>query len=538
MESSSADQARVSRPTSSRGTFLKQAGALGLAVGAAGTLGSPLAAEAVSSARHEARNPYAEHMNISVAFISAADDIKPNTPDAVLKYIEQKFNITITPVEETWSNMYTQPPLWAASGQLPDIFLTDAINTPNYFQWISQGLIRALPRDLSAYPHVKKMVDLPDFQGYKYQGQAWVFPRLVMPSTVSPADRGVIVRKDWMSKLGLKDPQTWDQFVALLTAFVRNNPDHNKNVTGITTNDVGTFRTSVFNSWNPYPEWWVKYRGKWVAPIEYPAMLTTINMAHQLYTHGLLDKDWGNPNNNPTTKFIAGQAGAIEWQPKHLDQLAQAWDQSHRGAKFTDIAKILLMPPGPDGKRYIFEYRDWWSESTFSAAVSDAKMARILALYDYLLSPAGRKLVLFGFAGKDYKMVGDTVVSLHPASWNIGAAYPSTGVFNSLAAWGLAPDWQSEFKVANPIPATWTPALWSMFQQYVRLVLRTCSRYPIDWAVTAYASSLPHAMDPSDTAFVQAVAASNPTQVWAGYVQEENKLGLAKATAMVNKKFK
>ena len=538
MERSSTDREQASQATSSRRTFLKQAGAVGLAAGAAGALGSPLAVEAARGAARVAGSSYAEHMDISVAFVNAADDIKSGSSDAVLSFIQQKFNITIKPVEETWSNMYSQPPLWAASDQLPDIFFTDAINTANYFQWISQGLIRALPTDLGAYPHAKKMVDLPDFQGYKYQGKAWVFPRLIMPSTVSPADRGVVVRKDWMDTLGLKDPQTWDQFVALLQAFVQRNPDHNKNVTGITTNNVGSFRTSVFNSWNPYPEWWVRYKGKWVSPIEYPAMVTTAQMAHQLYTQGLLDKDWGNPNNNPTTKFIAGQAGAIEWQPKHLDQLEQAWNQAHKDKKFTDIMKILLMPPGPDGKRYVFQYRDWWSESTFSANVSDAKMARILALYDYLLSPEGRKLVLFGFAGKDYKMVGDTVVSLHPASWNIGAAYPSTGVLNSLAAWGLAPDWEFEFKTNIAVPPTWTPTLWHMFQQYISLVLKTNVSYPIDWAVTAYAGTLPHGMDPSGTAFVQAAAASNPAQVWAQYVQEENKLGLAKATALVNQKFK
>src|SRR5262249_3751072 len=143
-------------------------------------------------------------------------------------------------------------------------------------------------------------------------------------------------------------------------------------------------------------------------------------------------------------------AGAIEWQPKHLDQLEQAWNQAHKDKKFTDIAKILMMPPGPDGRRLVFEFWDFWSESTFSAAVSDAKMARILALYDFLISPAGRKLVSFGFAGKDYKMVGDTVASLHPPTWNIGAVYPSTGVFNGVAVWDQSLPWKPEFKTSNP----------------------------------------------------------------------------------------
>ena len=99
------EQVPVSLPAPSRRTFLKRAGALGLAAGAAGVLRPSLAAEAVSSAAHPAGSPYAEHMDISVAFVNAADDIKAGTNDAVLNYIEQKFNITIKPVEETWSKV-------------------------------------------------------------------------------------------------------------------------------------------------------------------------------------------------------------------------------------------------------------------------------------------------------------------------------------------------------------------------------------------------------------------------------------------------
>lgn len=501
---------------------------------------SCLGAVTVRVGAQATHNAYAQHMTISMAMISAADDIKAGANDAVLNYLQQKFNMTIKPVEQTWSNYDQQVNLWAASGQLPDVFFTDEINTPNYFQWINQGLIRALPADLSAYPNVKKLVQLRDMDGYQVNGKLYFIPRQLQASNVLPGDRGIIVRKDWMAKLGIKDPQTWDQFVAMLKAFVQRNPDHSKNVTGVTSNNVGTLEASLYQNWDPYAYWWHKdSSGKWISPVQSPTMLSMIQATHQLYAQGLLDKDYGNPNNNPTTKFIEGQAGAIDQQPKHMDQLQKAWDQVHKDKKFTDVAKILMMPPGPDGHRYAFQYYDFWSESFFNASVDDAKMSRILALYDYLISPAGRKLVNFGFAGKDYKMAGEAIAPMHNTSWNVSSAYPSTGVFASLVVWGEDLPGHSEFKTTNPLPAgSWTAASWKMYSDYVRDYLRLSTAAPVNWAVNTYATSLPHGNDNANTAFVQAVAASNPQQVWQQYLQQENKLGLTAATAQVNQKFK
>src|SRR5260370_38140597 len=102
MEKSTSDQVPVAIPTSSRRSFLKQAGALGLAAGAAGALGSPFAVEAATRAAHEAGSPYAEHLDISVAFVNAADDIKSSSSHAEPPYIHQKFNAPPKPDADTW----------------------------------------------------------------------------------------------------------------------------------------------------------------------------------------------------------------------------------------------------------------------------------------------------------------------------------------------------------------------------------------------------------------------------------------------------
>src|SRR5260370_21829688 len=100
-----------------------------------------------------------------------------------------------------------------------------------------------------------------------------------------------------MAKLGIKDPQTWDQFVAMLTAFVQKNPDHNKNVTGLTSNNVRQLLGSLYTNWNPYAYLRRKdSRRKWISLSQSSTMLAMIQATHQLYALRLLDRDYANPH--------------------------------------------------------------------------------------------------------------------------------------------------------------------------------------------------------------------------------------------------
>ena len=76
--------------------------------------------------------------------------------DDVLSQIEEKLNIKITPVNVTWDDYLQKIPLWASSGSLPDVFIGDFRNSVSYPQWADQGVIKAIPEDLSAYPNLEE----------------------------------------------------------------------------------------------------------------------------------------------------------------------------------------------------------------------------------------------------------------------------------------------------------------------------------------------------------------------------------------------
>lgn len=484
---------------------------------------------------------YAAHETISIGYPGNGSSIKVNPNDPVLNYIEKKFNISFKLVTETWANMDQQTNLWGASGQLPDVFFSDQLNNTTYDQWVQQGLIQPLPSNLSKYPYLQKLENLPDVKSFAVNGKMYLVPRLLQQQNVLPSDFGVVVRKDWMDKLHLSQPKTWNDFMNILKAFVTKNPDHQKNVVGFTTGNVGWTQNDLFVNQFPQRMWWYKDHGKWIAPITSPKYLTIINELHQMYASGLLDKDWANPNNNASTKFVNGQAGAMDQQAKTLNGLEQAWNAAHPKEPFNQYVEFLMMPPGPDGNRYQYVYYNWWSESLFNSQVDATKMDRIMALYNWLLSPQGRVLTNFGIEGKDYKLVNGKIASLRPASWNINTAYPITGMISQLAVWGEAErEGFNEFNTVNPVPNGWTKMSNDMLQNYINEYMKITKPTQINWDVNAYASSLPPvtAGGSSDTVLAQAVASNNPAQVWNKFVQAQLAGGLAKEIQEVNQQFK
>ena len=100
-------------------------------------------------------------MELSVAVwdIQTGFDAPNAKNDTVYNDLAKKFNITIKPVQITWNDWQEKAKVWAASKQLPDIF-ADAVATDDtglYVSWAKQGVIKAIPDDLSAYPNLQKI---------------------------------------------------------------------------------------------------------------------------------------------------------------------------------------------------------------------------------------------------------------------------------------------------------------------------------------------------------------------------------------------
>jgi putative aldouronate transport system substrate-binding protein len=349
--------------------------------------------------------------------------------------IAQKLNITIKPVQITWNDWQEKTKVWAASKQLPDIFI-NAIATDNtalYTSWAQQGVIKAIPDDLSAYPNLQKLLSLPSVQPLKVDGKFYMIPRGGGDETPATLARPIRYRKDWAEQAGFtSEPKSFEDFVAMTKAVMKQHPG----IAGLSINNKDYLLTQFLGS---FPQFemannWVKEDGKWIPAFTSPQAYTGIEQLRKLYTDGILDKDFAiQKDADGVNKFVSGQSFALygmEGSP-NIDQFKQA----NPGVDPSKAVGYLDIWPAADGKRYYFNSTPYWSETYFPSSLDDEKFDRALRLMDYLVSEDFQLLRDNGIENVDYKVENGQFVSLLKEGEALGNKYPVTGALAYLGTW-------------------------------------------------------------------------------------------------------
>lgn len=387
-----------------------------------------------------------ENIELSVSLWNIGDSIVEGESDAMLDYIQEKFAITITPVNVGWGDADEKYNVWAASGQLPDVIGAIAqVGTQRYFQWIEDGVVRALPDDLGTYPNVANVLQKSDVAANDVDGKKYFFPRMTYEdASFWCMDRSLIVRKDWMDALGLTQPTTEEEFKAMLEQIVASDPDGNgvDDTIGITTGGYGIMSQNFTGHGYTDMQWIEGVNGQWVPGVSTESALSVASFLRDLYKDGLLDPDFATVTKDiGIEKFVTNKAAVIVNQasPKHLDRIYENWVKVQE-APFWDSVAILNPPLGDEGYAR-FSEASFWSESYVSALVDDEKMDRIMMLYDYLYSDEGIRMGVYGFEGEDYEIANDEVNLLmgkreDGSPKSAGDLYKSANMFKMLAVWG------------------------------------------------------------------------------------------------------
>lgn len=420
-----------------------------------------------TGAKETAAPANADHMEISIAMWSIGSAIV-DKPDAIRDKVYKDLNITIVPFNTTWDDYTQKIQVWAASNQLPDVVAIDALGTQNYAKWIEQGIVKALPSNLSAYPKLKAIMDSPGFEMYKYplgdpNGKIYAVPRLNHLNIDDwSTDAGVHVRKDWMANVGMAEPTTMDQFTELMKAFVTKDPDKNGKA-----DTIGlTMYSSAWLSWfflayepGIQSGGWVRDKanpGKWIPAFFTQGTLEGLKALKKLYDAGGMDADFATLKaEDGRNKYAAGKAGAYAHDviPGTLVTTGVLFEKNFPNLKYSDVVTVLKPFKAADGNYYRNIANPAWSESYISAKVSDDKMARILQLFEYYLSDTGYNLLHFGIEGVNYKVVNGKI-ELIPVLDTAGKPI-LLGVQYPFAYTGYLMEWSGtrQWTAPNPYPA-------------------------------------------------------------------------------------
>lgn len=415
-----------------------------------------------------------EPMEISVAIwgIQDAFDNSNAATDTIFNDLCKKFNVTIKPVGVTWNDWQEKNKVWAASGTLPDVFC-DALATDNfglYKTWATQGIIKEIPSDLSAYPNLEKLFGLDSVKALALDGKFYMIPRgsdlTISSSEASGMSRAVMYRKDWAAAAGYTQaPATFDGLVEMTKAMMAQHPK----AVGIAMNNHGYMQTLALDI---YPEIsnygsWIYENNQWKPSYASEKTVPYIQRLQNLYKEGILDPDFiTQKDGDGLGKFHSGNAcvmlgGAFD---------PQIFMESNKDVTNLEDALGFITPfAAADGNSYVFTNTPYWSEAYMSAQVKDEKEQRILMMLDYMYSHEYAGLVNNGVEGVDWQksdsgnaslLSGTTLTDKYPitssigylASWHSGFAESADAVINSnsdIAAYKKLYNETNNYEITN-----------------------------------------------------------------------------------------
>lgn len=101
-------------------------------------------------------NPYAEHLTFKVFTIDGSDDMF-NWP--LVKQAMEKFNFDFEIQLVAWDSWDESTRTLAYTQSLPEVIAWYNLNKDEYLEWVEEGVFKALPDDMSAYPNLEKLIN-------------------------------------------------------------------------------------------------------------------------------------------------------------------------------------------------------------------------------------------------------------------------------------------------------------------------------------------------------------------------------------------
>ena len=322
--------------------------------------------------------------------------------------IKDKLNIdlklTQLPSNETDQDVKIQAA--GAANNLPDLFMVSRNALANL---VKQGLVANVDDYYAKMPvRTAQQYDADSINASSFNGKSYGF---ASPGSIAK-NEGLLIRKDWLDKLGLEVPTTTEELMAVMKAFTYNDPDGNgKNDTW----GYGAFvETTKFLKGYPGARLWpimgaFGVEGLW--SFDKDTLGLNIYKSEfydfMVYMKEMIDEGVIDPN----------------WLSYKKDDFRAAWKQGRFGImyeqnaayaatsnyapfdkNFPDGEWIVIDPPaGPEGKASVGAYDQNYRIYAVSAkAAKEGKLDKICQLLEWMSSDEGYYLCGWGVEGVNY----------------------------------------------------------------------------------------------------------------------------------------
>ncbi len=261
-----------------------------------------------------------------------------------------------------------------------------------------------------------------------------------------------VIREDWLATVGMEPPTTTDEWLTVLKAF----RDTDANGDGDPSNEIPwggapLFFAEAFGLHLWASEWqggfYTDDAGKVFYQFTDPRFKDFLTFANTMYSEGLLDPDYGNPNTETVqakaTKNLVGSLN--NWA-----DLGMSWGSSLRATIAPDAYFIPVVPPkGPKGDQSIEGYGT--VDMGFAGISKDCKNPEAAyKLMDYMWTEEGRLFLAYGIEGKSYTMVDGKPKYTDEA---VNYVDGTSSFLRTLGAWPTIPWVQQEYSYIQQLEA-------------------------------------------------------------------------------------
>lgn len=326
--------------------------------------------------------------------------------DTVLDQIEKKTN---TEVNFSWipdASKEERINTALASGSLADIVTLTMLENSSVRTALKSGVFWNVEDYLDEFPNLKA-ISKDIRTSASIEGNLYG-----VPFQKDLSRNGVVIRKDWLDKLGLPVPKTTEELMDVAKAFTENDPDGNgkNDTTGfMDRNDLvyGAFKTlgSYFGTPNV---WKVDSKGNFTVEFETDGYIETMDYMKKLYDNGWINKDFAvTAKTDQQQNFAQGKAGIYVgalFDAKNLETMAKGVQDN------MELALVNDMTSKSNPERAI------WSAGNGiggllafprSEVKDEAELKRILQFVNDLLDPETYTLMTYGIEGTHYKINDD-----------------------------------------------------------------------------------------------------------------------------------
>lgn len=240
---------------------------------------------------------------------------------------EKKTGIKMT-LDRVANNEYSQIlELAFASNTVPDVF---DLSTDKVAVYAKQNAIADIT-ELVENSEFYKNTDPSIWDSIRLNGRIYGVP------AEKPTPSVTYVRKDWLDRLGMEVPGTYEEFTEMLRRFKEEIPECTVPMTGIST-ELAKFFPEFCQGANPN---FVKVDGKWMDGMLQPNMETALTNLRTVYAEGLLDSEViTNTTANCRDQWYVGSVGVFNYQGGRWGQQLE-----ERVKMNVPEAKVIAIPP-------------------------------------------------------------------------------------------------------------------------------------------------------------------------------------------------